>query len=242
MKNFSMVDKVEPVKDEVKVGFESILGKDGIAYLKFLSDDLMEGRDTASVGYDISALYAASLFEKWGLKPAGDPFPRRGGGMFRMMAPPSPSAKVNVSYFQNIAFKETLNTESIAQVDWQKGLQKKSKTFHPDVDYSYSASETASQTAPVVFVGYGIQESSLKFDEYKNIDVKGKYVIMLTETPGKDDPESAFNKGDLKKKYYPQQQMMMRRRRGPDPKMDLVQKMGALGVPVSYTHLRAHET
>jgi hypothetical protein len=230
MKNFSMVDKVQPVKDEVKAGFESITGKDGIAYLKFLADDMLEGRDTASAGYDLAALYAASLFEKWGLDPAGDPERPRGGSRFRMMAPSAPAANAKRTYFQNIAFKETLSTDSIAVVDWQKGMKRKSKTFLPDVDYTFSASDTQSTTAPVVFVGYGIQEPSLKLDEYKNLDVKGKYVIMLSETPGKDDPESPFNKGELKKKYYPQRQMMMRRRRGPDPKMDLVQKMGALGV------------
>lgn len=229
LKNFSLIDKTEPVREEVKVGFESITGKDAVAYLRFLSDDLLEGRDTASAGYDIAALYAASLFEKWGLKPAGDPERPSGGGMFRMMAPPAPQAQAKLSYFQNIAFKETLSTDSVAMVEWQKGMQKKSKTFDQNVDYSYSASETESKTAPVVFVGYGIQEPSLKFDEFKNVDVKGKYVMMLTETPGKDDPESPFNKGELKEKYYPQRQMMMRRR-GSDPKTEIIQKMGALGV------------
>lgn len=230
LKNFSMVDKIVPVKEEVRVGFESITGKDAVAYLRFLSDDLLEGRDTASVGYDIAALYGASLFEKWGLKPAGDPMRPAGGGMFRMMAPPSSPSQAKLSYFQNIAFKETISTDSVALVEWQKGMQKKSKTFHQDVDYSFSPSETETKTAPVVFVGYGIQEPSLKFDEYKNVDVKGKFVIMLTEAPGKDDPDSPFNKGELKEKYFPQRRMMMMRRRGSDPKSELIQKMGALGV------------
>jgi hypothetical protein len=68
MKDFSIVDETQPVADEVKTGFESITGKDAVNYLKFLADDLMEGRDTASRGYDIAALYAATMFELWGLK------------------------------------------------------------------------------------------------------------------------------------------------------------------------------
>ncbi|MGD2246167.1 MAG: M20/M25/M40 family metallo-hydrolase [Candidatus Aminicenantes bacterium] len=225
MKNFSIVDETQPVPDKVKAGFDSITAKDAVAYLRFISDDLLEGRDTASSGYDIAALYAASLFEKWGIKPAGDEVQTRSA--FRGMSPPQkPPEKARRSYFQNIAFTETLSTEGLAVVEWKKGQQKKTKTFKPDMDYSYSASATQSMTAPVVFVGYGIQETSIKLDEFKNIDVKGKFVMMLSETPGKDNPESPFNKGELKEKYYPQRRPMMRRR-PTSPKFILPRELGA---------------
>ncbi|MDH4258527.1 MAG: M20/M25/M40 family metallo-hydrolase, partial [Candidatus Aminicenantes bacterium] len=94
-------------------------------------------------------------------------------------------------------------------------------------DYSYSASETQSLTAPIVFVGYGIQEPSLKFDDYKNLDVKDKFVMMLSEAPGKDDPESPFNKDELKEKYYPRRRFM---RRAANPKVDLAKEKGAIAV------------
>jgi hypothetical protein len=76
-------------------------------------------------------------------------------------------------------------------------------------------------------VGYGIQEPSLKFDEYKNMDVKGKFVMMLSEAPGKDDPESPFNKGKLKEKYYPPRRRM---RRMTSPKVKLAKDLGAVAV------------
>jgi hypothetical protein len=78
----------------------------------------------------------------------------------------------------------------------------------------------------VVFVGYGIQEKSLKFDEYKNMDVKGKIVMMLSETPGKDDPKSPFRKGKLMRKYYPPRMMM----RMGNPKARLAKELGAVAV------------
>jgi hypothetical protein len=226
MKNFSLVTEAKPVNENVKVGFESITGQDAVTYLKFISSDLLEGRETASEGYDIAAQYAASLFELWGIKPAGD-LERSRMSMRGMFQPPQKPSTPKRSYFQNIPFIETLGTEGMAEVEWQSGQQKKTKTFNPDMDYSYSASETQSLTAPVVFVGYGIQESSLKFDEYKNIDVKGKFVMMLSETPGKDDPESPFNKGKLKEKYYPQR----RRMRGmTSSKNDLARDKGAVAI------------
>ena len=230
MKNFSLVDETQPVAEKVKAGFESITGKDAVTYLKFLSDDLLEGRDTASEGYDIAALYAATMFELWGIKPAGD-MERPRMDFRRMMMrggqPPSPGKR---GYFQNIAFLEILGNEGQATVTWQTGLMKKTKTFLPDMDYAYMASGTQSITAPVVFVGYGIQEPSLKFDEYKNLDVKGKFVMMLSEAPGKGDPESPFNKGELKAKYFPQRSPMMRRRRSASPKFELAKNLGAEAV------------
>ena len=226
MKNFSIVSETKPVKDKVKAGFESITGQDAVTYLKFISSDLLEGRDTASEGYDIAALYAASMFELWGIKPAGDP-ERARMSMRRMFQPPQKPSTPKRSYFQNIAFIETLGNDGVAVVEWQSGQQKKTKTYHPDMDYTYYASQTESLTAPVVFIGYGIQESSLKFDEYKNIDVKGKFVMMLSETPRKDDPESPFNKGKLKEKYYPQRRRM---RRMTSPKNNLARDKGAIAI------------
>ena len=226
MKNFSLVTETTPVQENVKVGFESITGRDAVTYLKFISSDLLEGRDTASEGYDIAAHYAASLFELWGIKPAGD-IQRSRMGMRMMSQPPQKPSLPQRSYFQNIAFIETLGSKGMAAVELQKGQLKKTKTFQPNMDYSYFSSETQTLTAPVVFVGYGIQESSLKFDEYKNIDVKDKFVMMLSETPGKDDPESPFNKGKLKEQYYPARRRM---RRMTSPKTDLVRDKGALAI------------
>jgi len=222
--NFSFVEEIKPVPEKMREGFDSITDKDAVNYLQFLSSDLLEGRDTASDGYDIAALYAATMFELWGIKPAGDMDrpPRR--GMFDMMKGEGPKSKK--SYFQNMALREYLENEGMATVEWQKGQLKKEKTFWMDIDFTFFASASQTLTAPVVFVGYGIQEESLKFDEYKNMDVKGKIVMMLSETPGKDDPKSPFRKGELMRKYYPPRMMM----RMSNPKTKLAKELGAVAV------------
>lgn len=227
MKDFSLVEKIQPVADNVKVGFDSITGEDAATYLKFISDDLLEGRETATEGYDIAALYAATLFELWGIEPAGD-MERQRFDYRRMMRGEQPPAAKR-TYFQNIAFEEILGNEGQATATLQKGQMKKCLSFLPDTDYSYRASGTQSITAPVVFVGYGIQETSLKFDEYKNVDIKDKFVMMLSEAPGKGDPDSPFNKGELKEKYFPERRRMMRRR-STSPKFELPAKMGAQAI------------
>lgn len=234
LKNFSIVNETQPVQTKVKEGFDSIKSGDAVAYLRYISSDLLEGRETATPGYELAAHYVASLFEKWGIKPAGDQ-ERPRMGMRGMVPPQKPAAEVRRSYFQNIAFIERLSAENQATIDWQKGQQKKSKTFKPNEDYfsSFFRMQTSSLTwtAPVVFVGYGIQEPSIKFDEYKNIDVKGKFVMMLSEAPRKDDPESPFNQGNLKEKYNPPQPAMMRMRLpSSSPKFSLPRDLGAEGI------------
>ena len=42
------------------------------AHVEFLAGDLLEGRATASRGYDIAAAYVASQFRQAGLQPGGD--------------------------------------------------------------------------------------------------------------------------------------------------------------------------
>ncbi|MCJ7680590.1 MAG: M20/M25/M40 family metallo-hydrolase [Candidatus Aminicenantes bacterium] len=227
LKNLSLVDETVPVPENVNVGFFSIKGSDAVAYLRFISDDLLEGRDTATEGYSIAAHYAATMFELWGLKPLGDPERPAMGGRMMMMPPAPASTNAKKSFFQNIPFKEIISSESSLKAVWKKGDLSRSVAFYENEDYTYYASETQSLTAPVVFVGYGIQETSLKFDDYKNIDVKGKFVLMLSETPRKDNPESPFNKGDLKEKYYPPRRF---RRGATDPKAKVAMDSGAAGI------------
>lgn len=45
----------------------------------------------------------------------------------------------------------------------------------------------------MVFVGFGIVEPRLQYDDYLGQDVSGKIVLMLEREPGVDDPASPFD-------------------------------------------------
>lgn len=64
---------------------------------------------------------------------------------------------------------------------------------------SYSLSGEL-KNAHAVFVGYGItipkNDEKLKYDDYENIDVKGKIVLILTGDPGIKNPSSLFRHPD----------------------------------------------
>jgi hypothetical protein len=57
---------------DVQAAMASIDAERIRAHVKFLADDLLEGRGTGTRGGDIAAHYIASQFELYGLKPAGD--------------------------------------------------------------------------------------------------------------------------------------------------------------------------
>jgi len=208
-KALSLVDKPQPAPDKYKAGLEAITAKDSIAMLTYIASDLLEGRETATRGYALAAEYAASLFKMWGVKPAGD-MPmmqmgfRMGGG--RGQAPQAPRER---TYFQEFALKETTDTQTAITIEVNKGGAVKSRTFHGGLDFQagmggMGGAAEGTVTAPVVFVGYGISEPSVGFDELKGMNLKGKIVLVIGDAPGRDDPKSPLQtKKELKDRYFP---------------------------------------
>jgi hypothetical protein len=204
-KALSLVDKPLPAPDKYKAGLEAITAKDTMAMLTYIASDLMEGRETATHGFALAAEYAASLLKMWGVKPAGD-MPMRGGGRMggggRGAAPQAPQER---TYFQEFAMKEVTDTQTSVTIEVNKGGALKSRVFRGGVDFQGGmGGNDGTLTAPVVFVGYGLSEPSIGFDELKGLNLKGKIVLLLSEAPGKDNPQSPFQtKKELKDKYFP---------------------------------------
>jgi hypothetical protein len=208
-KALSLVDKPQPAPDKFKAGLEAITAKDTLAMLSYVASDLLEGRETATRGYALAAEYAASLFKMWGVKPAGD-MPmmqmsfRMGGG--RGQGPQPPRER---TYFQEFAMRETTDSQTSITIETSRGGLVKSRTFHSGLDFGgafrgMGGGADGTVTAPVVFVGYGLSEPSVGFDELKGLNLKGKIVLLLSDAPGRDDPKSPLQtKKELKDKYFP---------------------------------------
>jgi hypothetical protein len=223
-KALSLVDKPVPAPDKFKAGLEAITAKDSIAMLTYIASDLLEGRETATRGYALAAEYAASLFKMWGVKPAGD-MPMMGGfrmGGGRSQAPQAPRER---TYFQEFAMRETSDSKTDITIEVAKGGSVKTRTFQGGLDFGggfggMGGAAEGTVTAPVVFVGYGLSEPSIGFDELKGLNLKGKIVLLLSDAPGRDNPQSPLQtKKELKDKYFPAapqgDQMAMMMRGGP---------------------------
>jgi Zn-dependent M28 family amino/carboxypeptidase len=142
------------------------------AHVRFLSDDLLEGRGTGQRGGDIAAEYLATQFALDGLKPAGD------GGTYMQKVP-----MVGVT-----ALPETTFTVTPA-----KGQPMPLRLGEDYVVSNQTQQAKSEVDADVVYVGYGITAPEYNWDDYKGTDVRGKVLLMLVNEPPSDDPK--FFKG-----------------------------------------------
>ena len=132
------------------------------AHIKFLADDLLGGRDTGTPGYDIAARYVASQFAQIGVRPAGN----------------------NGSYFQDITFRRAYRDLDAASFIVHGPEGNEAFTFAEEfISGTPMASTTATVTAPLVFVGYGIESDWLNHHDYAGLDVEGKIVVTLSGQP-----------------------------------------------------------
>ncbi|HLG20818.1 MAG TPA: M28 family peptidase [Bdellovibrionota bacterium] len=133
---------------------------------RFLSSDLLEGRAPASNGDHLAQQYIASQFEAEGLKPAGP-----NGSWFQefdLVGVTSGAPKI--IHFQNKS--KTLSLKYSTDYMGVSGIQ----------------SETASvKSAELVFVGYGIVAPEYGWDDFKDVDVRGKILLMMNNDPSSDD-------------------------------------------------------
>lgn len=231
LKNLVLVEKVAEAPAKMKVGFESITAKDSLAMLSYLSSDLLEGRETGTRGYQLAAEYVASLFSLWNIQPAGDRQAAPAGRFGAMMGGQAPAAPRR-SYFQEVVLKEISESSSQMVIETRKGDLVKSRTFTGGVDYASTTVIPETVSGTVVFAGYGITEKEINYDDFKNLDVKDKIVLIISEAPGKDNPNSPFQKKELKEKYFPAEAPapMMRAPAGRFNKIEAISKLGPAAI------------
>lgn len=154
------------------------------AHIAFLADDLLEGRETGSRGYDIAARYVAAQFAQHGVAPKGD---SAGNG-----------------YYQPVPLRSTILAASDPPVFEIRGKgATEPLKYLDDFTINSSHAEDASEvTAPLVYAGYGIVAPRFGVDDYAGLDVKGKIVVILSGYPqGMPNDEGAhFAGGEVKRR------------------------------------------
>ncbi|MBU2978268.1 M28 family metallopeptidase [Alteromonas sp. C1M14] len=131
--------------------------------VQVLASDDFEGRAPLSEGEQKTVDYIVSQFKSIGLKPAfGDSYIQK-----------VPLAKITAD--QNMSL-------TIGDMEFKNGSDFTARTQR--------ISESIAVNDDVVFAGYGIVAPEYNWNDYANIDVKGKTVIVLVNDPGfasKDD-------------------------------------------------------
>lgn len=150
------------------------------SHLEFLASDALEGRDTGSRGHEIAAQYIAAQFKALGLEPAGD----------------------DGSYYQRIAFRRSSLVEGSANMVVDTGSDTVELEYGKEFLTGPSAYTTESSvTAPVVFVGYGLVSEEFGLNDYANVDVDGKIVMMVSGRPESLPSEEGAHLNSSKTKF-----------------------------------------
>jgi len=133
--------------------------------IKTLSSDEFEGRKPGSPGEEKTVAYMQREFQQIGLKP-GNP-----NGTFLQDVPlagitSKPQADL------------TVRGKKLG-LEYRKNYIAVSSRYVPETDVKNSA---------IVFVGYGVVAPEYGWDDYKDVDVKGKTILMLINDPQIPDP------------------------------------------------------
>jgi Zn-dependent M28 family amino/carboxypeptidase len=139
------------------------------AHIKFLSDDLLEGRGTGARGGDIAAKYIAAQMERLGLRGAG------------------PSG----SFFQPVSLVGVKADPGTKLTTAGRGGKESFKFADEFVAFTGAQTEDIDVDADLIFVGYGIDAPGYRWNDYKGdaSDYRGKILVMLVNDPPATDGE-----------------------------------------------------
>lgn len=136
------------------------------ADVEYLASDRLEGRGPGTRGEELTTDHIAAEFQKAGLKPIGE----------------------NGTYFQRVPLVRVF-TSPQSTLRATKGTT--TLDIRCDEEFSgtsHTQTELEEFDAEAVFVGHGITAPEFGWDDYKDIDVKGKIVVLFTNEPPSTDP------------------------------------------------------
>jgi Zn-dependent M28 family amino/carboxypeptidase len=147
-------------------------------HLRFLSSDLLEGRAPGTRGGRLAAEYIASQLRSFGVEPGA-----------------------NGSYFQQVPI-DILTTQAPSVRAAASGRATASLRQPEDVVlWGGSAAPQGSARGELVFVGYGAAAPEYRWDDFKDVDVKGKVLLVLVNDPPAPASEPALFGGNAMTYY-----------------------------------------
>jgi hypothetical protein len=153
------------VPKDIASNLTKVKATDIKAHIDYLADDKLLGRKPGLPGYDMAVDYVVDQFKKMKVGPGGD----------------------NNSYLQKVNLLNATTRKqdalfllqhadgNIDTLQWGSDFIVNPHFELPEVDME----------AELVFAGYGIHAPEIGYNDYENIDVKGKVVVILRGVPAK---------------------------------------------------------
>ena len=157
-------------------GTSDISEKDIVKHIRFLSDDKRAGRYPGTRGSKDVIAYLINQLKSYGVQPAGE----------------------------GSSFKQTFSILDSVKIGRNNSLKINDRPLNIEKDYiPLWFSGNSSVSAEVVFAGYGINliTDSLVWNDYKDLNVDGKWVMVMRHSPERENPHSVYAPhSDLHKK------------------------------------------
>jgi hypothetical protein len=144
---------------------ESITEAEMRDHIYFLASDYLGGRVAPSAEYEIAAQYVATQFAAGGLQPLSSEEGNMDG------------------YFQEVPYEKVVFGD---EATWTLQSKTGKKEFIHNEDYKILEGRSIPEgPMDVVFAGYGIHEPDHGWDDFENIDIAGKMVLVMAGAPMK---------------------------------------------------------
>ena len=129
-------------------------------HLRFLASDLLEGRAPGTRGGRLTAEYIAAQLRSYGVEPG-----------------------VNGSYFQTVPIDVMTTQPSSVRASASGKATATLRQPEDVVLWGGSAAPQGTARGELVFVGYGASAPEYRWNDFKDVDVKGKVLLVLVNDP-----------------------------------------------------------
>ena len=156
-------------QDKIDPGSAEIMSFEILAHIKYLASDNLNGRLPGTPGSKLAIDYISKHWEAQGVEPAG-----------------------TKGYKQPFSF---INSVSLGKRNMLR-IRNSRKQYIVQKDFiPIGSSGNGSINEDVVFIGYGLDiNDSLSWRDYADIDVRGKWVLLLLDGPDGDSPHSPYGR------------------------------------------------
>jgi len=156
-------------QNKIDPGATEIMSFEILGHIKYLASDNLKGRLTGSPGSKLVIDYISKHWEAQGIEPAG-----------------TKGYKQSFSFINNVS----LGQRNMLRIRNSRKQYKVQKDFIP-----IGSSGNGSVNEDVVFIGYGLDiNDSLYWHDYAEVDVRGKWVLLLLDGPDGDSPHSPYGR------------------------------------------------
>ena len=162
--------------DPGSIGKEEISSDDIMKHIRFLADDKRAGRYPGTRESRDVISYLINNLKSYGVQPGGE----------------------------SGSFKQTFSILDSVKLGENNSLSVNDKPMNLQEDYvPLWFSGNATLSSDIIFAGYGfnILTDSLVWNDYKDLNIEGKWVMVMRHSPERDNPHSVYAPhSDLHKK------------------------------------------